>query len=60
MKNQTFFTLQEVAVLLRKHRVTVQNMAKNKQLPAFKIGGDWRIDKEELYGWIEKQKAKVI
>ena len=60
MKNQTFFTVDEVGIMLRKHRVTIQKMAINKTIPAFKIGREWRIDKEELYEWIEKQKVKAI
>lgn len=44
-------TLEEVADYLRVHPSTVYRMAKNQALPAFKIGSDWRFNRESLDVW---------
>ena len=47
----TIMTLEEVASYLRVHPSTVYRMAKNHALPAFKIGSDWRFNRESIDGW---------
>jgi excisionase family DNA binding protein len=44
-------TLDEVADYLRVHPSTVYRMAKNQSLPAFKIGSDWRFNRESIDAW---------
>ncbi|HZP45130.1 MAG TPA: helix-turn-helix domain-containing protein [Candidatus Binataceae bacterium] len=44
-------TLDEVADYLRVHPSTVYRMAKNQTLPAFKIGSDWRFNRESIDTW---------
>lgn len=44
-------TLDEVADYLRVHPSTVYRMAKNQTLPAFKIGSDWRFNRESIDSW---------
>ncbi len=51
-------TLEEVAELLRLGKRTTYRMAKEGELPAFKIGGAWRFDRADIDRWIEEQKAK--
>jgi excisionase family DNA binding protein len=48
-------TLQEVAELLRVAEKTVYGMAQRKDLPAFKVGGQWRFRREDLDRWIDQQ-----
>jgi excisionase family DNA binding protein len=43
----------EVAKLLRCDRNTVYRMLKQGVLPAFRIGSDWRISREELDQWMK-------
>ena len=50
-------TLPEVAQLLKVAEKTVYSMAQKGQLPAFKVGGQWRFKRAELDKWIEDQKA---
>ena len=47
-----FLTLQETADLLRLSTRTMLRMAKNRQFPAFKVGGQWRISKTHLAKWM--------
>ncbi|MBL8695930.1 MAG: helix-turn-helix domain-containing protein [Planctomycetes bacterium] len=50
-------TLPEVARLLKVAEKTVYAMAKRAQLPAFKVGGQWRFKRVDLDQWVEDQKA---
>jgi len=53
----SILTLPEVAVLLKVAEKTVYTMAQRGQLPAFKVGGQWRFKLSDLEQWIEDQKA---
>lgn len=44
----------EVADLLDLHVNTVYRLFRNQIVPAFKLGGSWRIYKKTLIGFIEK------
>ena len=50
-------TLPEVALLLKIAEKTVYSMAQKSQLPAFKVGGQWRFRRVDIDQWIEQQKA---
>jgi excisionase family DNA binding protein len=50
-------TLPEVAQLLKVADKTVYSMAQKGQLPAFKVGGQWRFKRVDLDQWIEQRKA---
>jgi len=52
-------TLKEVARLLKVAEKTVYTMAQNKELPAFKVRGQWRFRREDMDRWIEEQKAQA-
>ena len=47
-------TTQEVAEYLKLHEVTVCKYAGLGAIPAKRIGGVWRFDKDVLDGWIAK------
>jgi len=44
-------TLEEVADYLRVHPSTIYRLLKKKQLPAFKVGSDWRFNLESIDRW---------
>ena len=52
-------TLPEVAVLLKVAEKTVYTMARNGQIPAFKVRGQWRFKHDDIDRWIDEQKASV-
>lgn len=53
-------TIQEVARYLSLHELTVRRLAREGELPAFKIGRQWRVKKEILNRWIEEQTLRNI
>jgi len=48
-----FLTLQQTAELLRLSRRTVMRMVQQKKLPAFKVGGQWRVNERRLSKWMQ-------
>ncbi|MFB0545349.1 MAG: helix-turn-helix domain-containing protein [Anaerolineae bacterium] len=58
--NDEIMTIQEVARYLSLHELTVRRLAREGELPAFKIGRQWRIKKEILNRWIEEQTLRNI
>jgi excisionase family DNA binding protein len=52
-------TLKEVAELLKVAEKTVYTMAQERELPSFKVRGQWRFRREDLDRWIEHQKTQA-
>jgi len=48
-------TIPEVSEYLRVSRQTIYRMLRRGDIPAFRIGGDWRFNIEDLGHWIEKE-----
>jgi excisionase family DNA binding protein len=50
-------TVNELAHYLKVHPSTIYRLLKNRQLPGFKIGSDWRFNLEEIDRWrLESQR----
>ena len=50
-------TVRELAGYLRVHQSTVYRLVRERKLPAFRVGADWRFNREELERWmIDEQK----
>jgi excisionase family DNA binding protein len=45
-------TVKEVADFLKLHQTTVYKMIKSGELPAFKIGSDWRFRRSRIEEWL--------
>jgi excisionase family DNA binding protein len=45
----------EVARFLRTHPTTIYRLIKSKKIPAFRVGSEWRFDREEVDRWIKTQ-----
>jgi excisionase family DNA binding protein len=43
--------LEEVADYLRVHPSTIYRLLKKQQIPAFKVGSDWRFNLESIDRW---------
>ena len=56
-KNQVLTAL-ELAQYLRIHPTTVYKLAKRGDLPAFKVGGDWRFNRASIEKWLEGRKNR--
>ena len=45
-------TVKEVAELLRVTRQTIYKMVEGGQLPAVRVGTQWRFDRERVLRWV--------
>lgn len=55
MTTDEILTLKEVALLLKVAEKTVYAMAQAKELPAFKVRGQWRFRRGDIDRWIDDQ-----
>ena len=53
----TIMTLREVATYLRVSRTTIYRLLKNKRLPAFRLGTDWRFNAESIDRWRAREES---
>lgn len=53
-------TIEEVARYLSLHELTVRRLAREGEIPAFKIGRQWRVKKNLLDRWIEREVRRNI
>lgn len=51
-------TTPEVSAYLRVHPSSIYKMLKKGQLPAFRVGTDWRFRRSAIDAWTEAQQAK--
>ena len=55
MKNDEILTVKETAVLLKTTRQQVRKMIVNEELPAGKVGREWRVLNAGIVEFVEKQ-----
>lgn len=53
--NDDILTIPEVAELLRIAEKTVYTLAQRGEIPAFKVGGQWRFSRGAIQGWIDNR-----
>jgi len=58
MKQDNFYTAEELARELRVNIMTIYRYIKAKKLKAYKIGKEFRIDKNEFSNFLNKVKTK--
>ncbi len=49
---ETVMTLHEVAQFLRCHESTVYRLTKRGEIPAFRLGSEWRFLRSKIEQWI--------
>ncbi len=49
-------TVDEVAKLLKLSKITIYRLIKTGEIPAYKIGASWRVNREDLENYIESKK----
>jgi excisionase family DNA binding protein len=54
---QSFLTTEEVLVYLNITPRTIYRLIRNGELPAVRIGRQWRFRRTDLDAWIERQRA---
>ena len=50
--NSKVLTVRDVSSYLRVHPSTIYRMLKRNQLPAFRVGSDWRFTVEAIDHWL--------
>ena len=60
MKEKRYLTIKDVAEQLGLHKTTIYRLVKKGELPAFKVGNQWRFDKNILEEWIRNEASKTI
>lgn len=53
-------TLKEVAKYLGLHPISIYRLIKTTDIPAMKVGGQWRFKKDILDEWLLKQSSKHL
>ena len=48
-------TISELAEYLRVHRSTIYRLLKKGQLSGFKVGSDWRFNRQSIDAWCLQQ-----
>lgn len=50
-------TLAEAASILKISKRTLHRMIQNRQIPAFKVGGQWRILESRFQEWVQEEES---
>ena len=56
---QAFLTTEEVLAYLRITPRTIYRLIRSGELPALRIGRQWRFRRTDLDAWLERQRAFV-
>jgi excisionase family DNA binding protein len=59
LENIRLLTLSEAATLLHVSTRTLQRMIRQRQLPAFKVGGQWRMRESQLSEWLDQKERSA-
>ena len=57
--NGRIMTVRELADYLRVHPTTIYRQLRRRQLPAFKVGSEWRFTVESIDCWRLGQRSSV-
>jgi excisionase family DNA binding protein len=57
---ESVLTISEVAEILRVHPATVYRVVRRGELPGFKIGNSWRINKASLDLWLLAERPQRL
>jgi excisionase family DNA binding protein len=60
LENIRLLTLSEAANLLQISTRTLQRMIRKGELPAFKVGGQWRVRETQLRQWVESREGSIV
>ncbi len=53
-------TLAEAASILKISKRTLHRMIQNRQIPAFKVGGQWRILESRFQEWVQEEENSPL
>jgi excisionase family DNA binding protein len=53
-------TLGELAEFLKAHPATIYRLLREKRIPAFRVGSEWRFHQDSVEQWMNEQEADVV
>lgn len=59
LMNERIMNVHEVGQYLRCHQSTIYRLIKKDKLPYFKIGSDYRFDREQINRWMRESQVNV-
>jgi excisionase family DNA binding protein len=59
-RNPKVMKIAELAEYLHVHKSTIYRLLRRHELPAFKIGSDWRFNLDEIDAWRLKLSGQVL
>ena len=57
--NIRLLTLAEAATILKISKRTLHRMIHHQQIPAFKVGGQWRILESRFREWVQDENVQL-
>ena len=54
----SILTVRELSEYLKVNPSTIYRLLKTGQLPAFRVGSDWRFNVEQIEGWLVEREQK--
>jgi excisionase family DNA binding protein len=58
--SSTILTVRELSEYLRVHPTTIYRLLRDKQIPAFRVGGDWRFDSGAIDRWCSEEEKVAV
>jgi excisionase family DNA binding protein len=58
--NSEILTIKQVADYLKVTERTIYRLAAAKKIPAFKVGGTWRLSRADIDSWIKQQSMEPL
>lgn len=55
MAPESLMTVKEMAAMLRVSAQTLYKMLEQGEIPAVKVGSQWRFDREKIKDWMDAQ-----
>jgi excisionase family DNA binding protein len=56
----TLLTVRQLRDLLQVDRITIYRMLSDGRLQGFKVGGQWRFERQAIEGWLHEQQASLV
>jgi excisionase family DNA binding protein len=53
------YTVEELAKSLKLHPYTLRRLCREGKIPAFKVGGQWRFEKETIDKWVNRKFLRI-
>ena len=59
LANENYISIEDAALFLNIKPVTLRKWIKEKRVPAYKIGKQWKFKQTELENWVKSGKSAI-